>query len=110
MSEPIAGPQRGLRTFSVRDIAGRSSFEPPRIFRRLLTLRGLELWDDRAKYSAEMRERAVRLVFEQQGNHESQGAIVSGAITAACRVVSVRYFVVDGGFSAARSRIETELG
>jgi transposase-like protein len=41
-----------------------------------------------------MRERAVRLVFEQQGNHESQwGAIVSVAEKLGCTAETLRKWV-----------------
>lgn len=46
------------------------------------------------KYPAEMRERAVRLVFEQQGNHESQwAAIVSIATKVGCTPETLRVWV-----------------
>ena len=46
------------------------------------------------KYPAEMRERAVRLVFEQQGNHESQwAAIVSVAEKLGCTAETLRKWV-----------------
>ncbi len=47
-----------------------------------------------SKYPAEMRERAVRLVFEQQGNHESQwAAIVSVAEKLGCTSETLRKWV-----------------
>jgi transposase-like protein len=47
-----------------------------------------------SKYPAEMRERAVRLVFEQQGNHESQwAAIVSIAGKMSCTPETLRKWV-----------------
>ena len=47
-----------------------------------------------SKYPAEMRERAVRLVFEQQGNHESQwAAIVSVAEKLGCTAETLRKWV-----------------
>ena len=54
------------------------------------------------KYPAEMRERAVRLVFEQQENHESQwAAIVSIAEKMGCTAETLRKWVRqaerDGG-------------
>ena len=48
----------------------------------------------RTKYPAEMRERAVRLVFEQQDRHESQyAAIVSVAEKLGCTAETVRKWV-----------------
>src|SRR5690348_7624057 len=48
----------------------------------------------RTKYPAEMRERAVRLVFEQQDQHESQyAAIVSVAEKLGCTAETVRKWV-----------------
>lgn len=48
----------------------------------------------RSKYPAEVRERAVRLVFEQQGNHESQyAAIVSVATKLGCTPETLRKWV-----------------
>ena len=54
------------------------------------------------KYPAEMRERAVRLVFEQQEDHESQwAAIVSIAEKMGCTAETLRKWVRqaerDGG-------------
>ncbi len=54
------------------------------------------------KYPAEMRERALRLVFEQQGHHESQwAAIVSIAEKMGCTAETLRKWVRqaerDGG-------------
>ena len=47
-----------------------------------------------SKYPPEMRERAVRLVFEQQGNHESQwAAIVSIAEKMGCTSETLRKWV-----------------
>ena len=46
------------------------------------------------KFPAEMRERAVRLVFEQQDNHESQwAAIVSVAEKLGCTAETLRKWV-----------------
>ncbi len=55
-----------------------------------------------SKYPAEMRERAVRLVFEQQPKHESQwAAIVSIAVKMGCTAETLRKWVRqverDGG-------------
>ena len=45
-------------------------------------------------YPVEMRERAVRLVFEQQGNHESQwAAMVSVAEKLGCTAETLRKWV-----------------
>ena len=45
----------------------------------------------RSKYPAEVRERAVRLVFEQQGQHESQwAAICSIAEKMGCTAETLR--------------------
>ena len=47
-----------------------------------------------SKFPAEMRERAVRLVFEQQGAHESQwAAIVSIAEKMGCSSEALRRWV-----------------
>ena len=47
-----------------------------------------------SKFPAEMRERAVRLVFEQQGTHESQwAAIVSIAEKMGCSSEALRKWV-----------------
>src|SRR5688572_6241809 len=56
----------------------------------------------RNKYPAEVRERAVRLVFEQEQNHESQWAtIVSVASKLGCTAETLRRWVRqqerDGG-------------
>ena len=46
------------------------------------------------RFPAEMRERAVRLVFEQQANHESQwAAIVSVAEKLGCTAETLRKWV-----------------
>jgi transposase len=37
----------------------------------------MEHMERRGKYPAELRERGVRLVFEQQGSHESQWAAIT---------------------------------
>ena len=48
----------------------------------------------KGKFSAEVRERAVRMVFEQQGNHESQwAAIVSVAEKLGCTAETLRKWV-----------------
>ena len=48
----------------------------------------------RSKYPAEVRERAVRLVFEQQGQHESQwAAIASIAAKMGCTPETLRKWV-----------------
>ncbi len=48
----------------------------------------------RSKFPAEMRERAVRLVFEQQDKHESQwAAIVSIAEKVGCSAEALRKWV-----------------
>jgi transposase len=48
----------------------------------------------RSKYPAEVRERAVRLVFEQQTDHESQfAAIVSVATKLGCTPETLRKWV-----------------
>ena len=54
-----------------------------------------------SKYPAELRERAVRLVFEQQGSHESQWAtIVSVAEKLGCSTEALR----KGSDSASATR------
>ena len=48
----------------------------------------------RSKYPIEMRERAVRLVFEQQGQHGSQwAAITSIAVKMGCTPETLRKWV-----------------
>ena len=48
----------------------------------------------KSKYPAEVRERAVRLVFEQQGQHESQwAAIESIAAKMGCTAETLRKWV-----------------
>ena len=48
----------------------------------------------RTRYSPEVRERAVRLVFEHQGEHESQwAAIVSIASKMGCTAETLRKWV-----------------
>jgi transposase len=48
----------------------------------------------RSKYPVEMRERAVRLVFEQQGQHGSQwAAITSIAVKMGCTPETLRKWV-----------------
>ena len=48
----------------------------------------------KSKYPAEVRERAVRLVFEQQGQHESQwAAIESIATKMGCTAETLRKWV-----------------
>ena len=65
------------------------------------------------QYSPEVRERAVRLVFEHQGEHESQwAAIVSIAGKIGCTAETLRNWVrrteVDGGKRAGVSSVERE--
>ena len=64
-------------------------------------------------YSPEVRERAVRLVLEQQGEHESQwAAIVSIAGKIGCTAETLRTWVrrseVDSGTRAGTSSTERE--
>jgi transposase-like protein len=55
------------------------------------------------RYSAEVRERAVRLVFEQQGEHESQwGAICSVAGKLGCTADTLRRWVRQAERDAGR--------
>ena len=50
--------------------------------------------EQRGRYPAEVRERAVRLVFEQQGNHASQwAAIESIAAKMGCTAETLRGWV-----------------
>jgi transposase len=65
------------------------------------------------RYSPEVRERAVRLVIEHQGEHESQwAAIVSIAGKIGCSAETLRKWVrrteVDGGTRAGISSGERE--
>jgi transposase len=65
------------------------------------------------QYSPEVRERAVRMVFEHQGEHESQwAAIVSIAGKIGCTAETLRKWVrqteVDGGTRAGISSGERE--
>ena len=65
------------------------------------------------QYSPEVRERAVRLVIEQQGEHESQwAAIVSIAGKIGCTAETLRTWVrrseVDRGTRAGTSSTERE--
>jgi len=54
----------------------------------------MERMERRGKYPAEVRERAVRLVFEQQGAHESQwAAITSIAGKIGCTAETLRNWV-----------------
>ena len=56
----------------------------------------------KSKYPAEVRERAVRLVFEQQGEHESQWAAISAiAAKIGCNAETLRTWV---------RRAETDAG
>jgi hypothetical protein len=50
--------------------------EPPRLSRRLHRLRGWGAMGTSNRYSPEVRERAVRLVLEHQGEHPSQWAAI----------------------------------
>jgi transposase len=47
----------------------------------------------KSKYPPEMRERAVRLVFEQQDNHDPQATIVSIARKMGCTPETLRKWV-----------------
>ena len=63
------------------------------------------------RYSPEVRERAVRMVFEHQGEHESQwAAIESIAAKIACTAETLRKWVRqaerDRGVRAGRSRYQ----
>jgi transposase len=50
--------------------------------------------EKRGRYPAEVRERGVRLVFEQQGSHESQwAAITSIAAKLGCTSETLRHWV-----------------
>ena len=67
----------------------------------------------RSKYPAEVRERAVRLVFEQQQNHASQWAtIVSVATKLGCTPETLRKWVRqeerDGGKRPGLTTTERE--
>ena len=66
-----------------------------------------------SKFPAEVRERAVRLVFEQQGAHESQyAAIVSVATKLGCTPETLRQWVRqqerDGGKRPSVTTTERE--
>src|SRR5437870_13242921 len=61
MGSPIDGDGRG---------------EPYRVCRRACSERGCGPWHDRAKYSPELRERAVRMVFDHAHEHPSQWATI----------------------------------
>ena len=57
----------------------------------------------RSKYSAEVRERAVRLVFEQQDQHETQwAAICSIAGKMGCGTDTLRRWVRDAERDAGK--------
>ena len=65
------------------------------------------------RYSPEVRERAVRLVFEHQHEHASQwAAIVSIAAKVGCTAETLRSWVrraeVDGGRRAGVTSVERE--
>ena len=65
------------------------------------------------RYSPEVRERAVRLVLEQQGQHESQwAAIVSIATKMGCTTETLRKWVrqteVDRGKRAGIASVERD--
>jgi transposase len=69
--------------------------------------------NQQTRYSPEVRERAVRLVFEHQGEHESQwAAIVSIAGKIGCSAETLRKWVrrteIDGGTRAGISSVERE--
>ena len=62
----------------------------------------------RSKYPAEVRERAVRLVFEQQSAHESQyAAIVSVATKLGCTPETLRKWVRQHERDAGKRAGET---
>jgi transposase len=67
----------------------------------------------RSKYSAEVRERAVRLVLENEGKHESRwAAICSVAGKIGCTAETLRKWVIqaerDGGKRAGLTTDERE--
>jgi transposase-like protein len=54
----------------------------------------MEHMERRGKYPAELRERAIRLVFEQQGSHESQWATITAiAAKIGCTAETLRNWV-----------------
>lgn len=63
--------------------------EPPRIFRRLLTVRG---GSGASRFSAEVRERAVGLVLANEERHESQWATIQS--------IAEKDRLFDGGAAA----------
>ncbi len=54
----------------------KSHIEPYRVYRRAHSERGSSPWTRPNKYSPELRERAVRLVFEHAGEYPSQWAAI----------------------------------